>query len=395
MGSADLSPRPTTSFVTATSLGLSSLLEGDRAVKLAPTDDDCYADAINRSDAETILSRDWLSPVEPGSYIARQLLGGEQPFAIGLATDRLVERELLATRAGIFSVCAKMAHLQEFLECLEVFGDERPGVDRCLELWADDACRASSRSGGQLFSAAVRSSSNAVPPPRTSTSALYSRHLNGYFLVGGKTDNGVELGDVWFHPLQQGDWAEITPTAPLGRVLAATYSFGDGRLWIVDELQTGGHSNARLLAVSLAGEVEVVFRARALLPGSTPYLSVDNDGTILLAVAEPDVYRVYRVATTPCRTLERMRGGRGHLVRPVVVDESGYSFILDGANQTLRLERRWFADAEHEDRDLDDDRRTCWPPAKRRNDARKERCADRGRRNACDHDDEFEFGRAF
>lgn len=344
----DVAHLAATLFVSPTRFGLAAL-EDDRAIKLASTGDPCDGDAISRSDAQTIISTDWLSAVEPASYVSRSTVTADEPLALALSPlDRTVQRRILRAEEGI--------RIQENVGC--------PIVDP---------------------------PNSEEPEERTATISLYSRHLRGYFLVGGRTSSGEELHDLWFHSVSGGVWEEILPSISLGRIYAATFSFADGRLWIVDEKTERRYSEVRLLTVDLAGNAELLFSTRRNSRSElTPFLSVDNDGSVLLAIAGDRDFSVYRVTTRPCRTLERILREKGHLVRAPIADEAGYSFVLEGRNDSLKLDHRRRANG-----DSDDDRRSCWPRAHHRAECRKLRCADSGMRRFCGSDDEQEFGRLF
>lgn len=345
-----LSRISSTAFVAGVGDGLAALLEGDRAIQLSPGNEGCDGNAISRSVAEIILGAEWLSPVEPGSFISRSAFTANEPLAVSLSLDsRVLQSSIVRREEGI-----------SIRDCTSTV----PPVDE-----------------------------NA-PEARSSTIALYSRQLRGYFIVGGQTASGEELHDIWFHSVENSPWQRIVPHGvALGRIQAATYSFADGRLWIFDELSIGRRAERRLLTVDLAGNAEVLFSTTSRRSTDLiPFLSIDNDGSVLFSLAGERQFSVYRITSTPCRTLERFAHGRGHLVRAPIADRSGYLFVLEGKNGGLELERRVRTGRENES---DDDRRSCWPRGRHRHECRSLRCADFRLRHDCGNDDERAFESLF
>lgn len=146
----------------------------------------------------------------------------------------------------------------------------------------------------------------------------------------------------------------------------------------------------RLLTLDMAGRVETLYSTRRSLDRVTAYLSVDRDGSILLALARDNRFTLHRISSAPCPTLRRLRGGTGKLVRSPIVDALGYTFVLAGENDSLRVEQR-----PVDDDDDDDDRGRCWPRGHRGDECRERRCADRETSRWCHEDDERAFGGLF
>jgi hypothetical protein len=81
------------------------------------------------------------------------------------------------------------------------------------------------------------------PSPREGFAAVFSRGEDAAWVLGGKDlVSGEPLHDLWMRRVEgPGDWREIhvagyTP----GRVLAATWSYADHRLWILDVVGEAG-----------------------------------------------------------------------------------------------------------------------------------------------------------
>lgn len=346
--------RQATVFVAPTSFGPAAYLESDTAVSLSRISPDCGGDAIE--DPSTFLSRQWLSAVEPAVPSRRLAASAINPFAVSLSAD---------FRSAPLRATETSGRL--------VFRD---------------------------FGNSLRSASPTTPtepPAYRSTTSLYSRERSGVFLVGGEDSAGNSISEVWFVDLDGISARVDDGSLALGRVLAATYSFDDTRVWIIDE--TAGSSargaaplRVRLLTVDTAGRMEVLYSTRRSLDRVTPFLSVDRDGSILLALAREKRFTLHRISSAPCPTLRRLRGGTGKLVRTPIVDARGYGFVFAGENESLRVERR---PVEASDDDDDDDRGRCWPRGRRADECRERRCGSRETSRWRREDDERVFGGLF
>jgi hypothetical protein len=200
-----------------------------------------------------------------------------------------------------------------------------------------------------------------LPPSRAAFTADFSSVAGGAFVMGGGDANGSLLRDAWFLPLG-GSWSALSlGDVQLGRVLAATYAFGDDHLLVADEIEEPTASKdkerVRLLRIDPAGGgATVVFSVPRRRPGLTPFLSVDRDGSALLALADDKRFVLVRLRLTPNGTaLGRVRTERGVLVRAPIVDEFGYSFVITAADGTLRVKRRSLLRPVACDDDLDDE----------------------------------------
>ncbi|MBL8740355.1 MAG: hypothetical protein JNK04_04645, partial [Myxococcales bacterium] len=88
------------------------------------------------------------------------------------------------------------------------------------------------------------------PASRTGFTPVYSRYDDLAFVVGGTLVGGGDAGDIWMRQVKGTlGWTNITPSGlGLKKVLAATYSFRDGTLWVLDENSSA--NTRRLIRVS-------------------------------------------------------------------------------------------------------------------------------------------------
>ena len=143
------------------------------------------------------------------------------------------------------------------------------------------------------------------------------------------TGRGMD-SDAWFRVPLSGYAPET--------VMASTYSFADGRLWILDEHKQGAVHFARLVRVHPeTGEHELLgawprprgwFQSRLF---ESHWLVVDQDGGVLVVASSMPfrMHAVIRVALDgPGPRVEGIRFAEGHLASVPVVDVAGYSFVV-------------------------------------------------------------------
>jgi hypothetical protein len=209
---------------------------------------------------------------------------------------------------------------------------------------------------------AVTAVDGPTPPPRDGYASVFSRRAGGAFVIGGVDANAALQRDAWFLPFG-GSWTAIgLGEVELGRVLAATYAFADDRLWLVDEVDEAASAGknktrARVLRVDPSGAgASVVSFAPRRRPGLTAFLSVDRDGTPLLALASDASFALLRLRQKANGlAVGRVRTERGKLVRAPIVDDFGYSFVVAAANGNLRIKRRDLLRPVACDDDVDDE----------------------------------------
>ncbi len=197
------------------------------------------------------------------------------------------------------------------------------------------------------------------PAPRSDFAAFFTRVGGGVYLIGGTSAFGVPLHDVWFQPVGR-DWQEVTFSGPpLGDVDAATLSFLDRRLLIVDRVrEQRGAERARILRVDpVASTSQVLFTTRARHGDRLAFLSVDRDGSVLLAVSNLRSKKTKLVRldiSGNAFRVSRVHVGRGVLTRPVIVDEHAYGFAVVNEDGSVRIVRK--PDLRARGCDADDDR---------------------------------------
>ena len=184
------------------------------------------------------------------------------------------------------------------------------------------------------------------PSPRSGALAVFSRSADALFVVGG-TDPTTDqpLHDVWVHPLDTG-WTPVNVAGPqLGEVKAATYSFLDRQLWLIDrEASSRGHHDLRLVSVDpLSGKVAVVTRLEDFERYDSLWTVVDTDGGILV-VGSSSKTATYRVAKLRIgqddSSVTCLTRGTGTLAMAPIVDTHGYSFVIQQEGGTVRLLRQ-------------------------------------------------------
>ena len=123
-----------------------------------------------------------------------------------------------------------------------------------------------------------------APPPRSGFVPVYSTAAGGLFVVGGQSSGGNASGDIWFLPSTGPGKNHYSGYQP-GQVLAATFSFGDHKLWVLDSTSSGvGFPTARLARLDAqGGDVEVIATWPQLGIFDRWFLSVDRDGSVLMS----------------------------------------------------------------------------------------------------------------
>ena len=177
------------------------------------------------------------------------------------------------------------------------------------------------------------SSDTSAPSPRTDFTAVYSRSSGRLFVVGGKEQATGELaGEIWQRGTNAGDtWLRLpsqgfTP----GKVLAATYSYRDRSLWILDEVRVGHHlALGRLTRVNAGtGEADVVKTWPRLKLFDKHWMMLDRDGSVLLFASSSHTRAHWVFKLDPEEgALVGMRRNKGMLAGRPSVDTEGYSFL--------------------------------------------------------------------
>jgi len=168
------------------------------------------------------------------------------------------------------------------------------------------------------------------------------------FLVGGTLDSEEMAGDIWYADTETlSVWRKVPLSADIApkRVLAATYSYADGRLWFLDEAPLSKNlRKARLVRVDPhTGAGDVVAEWPRLKVFDRHWLALDRDGALLLVASSSKMnhHVIVRLDTHGATfAVEGIRKANGRLLSAPVVDADGYSFVLDKlGNQPVRTLR--------------------------------------------------------
>lgn len=175
---------------------------------------------------------------------------------------------------------------------------------------------------------------DAGPAPRDNYRAVYSRSAGWLFLVGGEDPTThAPMGDMWYRGIRPGDpWIAVPDQSyQPGNVLASTYSYIDGRLWILDEIPQGAKLKvARLTTVDpQTGATEVIGLWPRLKHYDSHWLLLDQDGSVLFIASSTKLrlHLAFRFADHGAN-IRLLRVGQGFLPSPPVVDLVGYGLIV-------------------------------------------------------------------
>ncbi len=222
-----------------------------------------------------------------------------------------------------------------------VSGDGTAALDGAV-VSQDGVMRAASEATeteGPVYGAA----SLVAPPPRSGFVPVYSTAAGGLFVVGGQSSGGGASGDIWFLPLD-GTWQKLTyPGYQPGQVLAATFSFGDHKLWVLDSTSSGvGFPTARLARLDAqGGDVEVIATWPQLGIFDRWFLSVDRDGSVLMSGSNLVANALVRYPVNAEPVLPSVLVAQaGALLMAPVVDQYSYGFYVWNVLGQLQVLRR-------------------------------------------------------
>jgi hypothetical protein len=215
----------------------------------------------------------------------------------------------------------------------------RPSGDRLLGL--GDGERPLPGGGAALASLTPAG----TPSPRTGFRAVYSRMMGWLLLVGGTdTATGKPAREIWARSTDGGSWSRITTKgyAP-ETVLAATFSYGDRRLWILDETAFGPVKMGRLARVDVAtGSAEVIGKWPRVRLFDRYWLVADRDGALLFTASSSKLRRHFVIRIRLDAPHPRVAGvhmGGFELVGPPVVDGDGYWLVGKAKADTMHAVR--------------------------------------------------------
>ena len=200
--------------------------------------------------------------------------------------------------------------------------------------------------GPRLADTAGQHPTIAFAPARVRFRAVYSRATARLFIIGGEDPvTHAPRGDIWYRSIDAGGGWGVVPALEFqpSTLLAATYSFIDGKLWILDSIP----KNANKLVVRLStvdpmtGKTALVGQWPRLKHYDAHWLLVDHDGSVLLVASSQKLRRhsVFRLKTTGSGAL-LLRTASGFLPWAPVVDLAGYGFVVqDSPSAAPRMVR--------------------------------------------------------
>jgi hypothetical protein len=198
-------------------------------------------------------------------------------------------------------------------------------------------------------SLALPVASNPLPTPRAETSmaTVYSTTLGLLFLLRGQDKPNQPAADLWAQSVREGGgYFSIPLEGSIGRVLSATFTPVDRKLWVLDEKKgPPGFAKVRLISVDpVSGQVKEWAAWPNLGVFEERWLLTDQDGQLLLASSSSALrkHTLSRVEVKgpPQVTARLLREGK--LYDKPIVEPAGYRFVIeDGSkkNPLLKVER--------------------------------------------------------
>lgn len=176
-----------------------------------------------------------------------------------------------------------------------------------------------------------------APEARSNFQAVYSRAHGKVFVVGGENPTThLPLGTIWWRSVDGfNSWKKVGDQGySPSKVLAATYSYRDGHLWILDEVAgIGNFKKARLVRLDpTSGEFEQVGMWPRLGVYNRFWLFLDKDGEVLFTASSDllKMHSTFRFDNHQANHhLDRVLFEPGALAYRPLVDQEGYSFIVN------------------------------------------------------------------
>ncbi|RYZ46948.1 MAG: hypothetical protein EOO72_00740 [Myxococcaceae bacterium] len=279
-------------------------------------------DAMSISDVVRVRGGQFLGTGD--RYVPLAQKGGAAPAAGSPAALDAADGALVQASSEMAAQTAQQVEASE------------PNALAASDAQADSA----SLEGATVQTTALRTSS---PTGRQGFVTAYTKARKKVFVVGG-TDlrSGQVLGDIWM--FRTNVWQQVRTPLVVGRPLAATYSFRDDRLWIVDEILVGRTLRARVIAINPETGVHQIL-------GTWPragtfdevWLTLDLDGSLLLtsSSATDNRHVVTHIALpTSGAQVDSQVARTGVLAFAPVVDPTGYAFAISpGSKQMPPLTR--------------------------------------------------------
>ena len=198
-----------------------------------------------------------------------------------------------------------------------------------------------------------------APVARREFTAFFSRAAGGVYVLGGvDASTGATLHDVWFQPVD-GAWAALGVVGiTLSDVRAATYSFRDKHLWVLDH---GEEGRLRLVRINATTGDAKAMGSWDPEDNSQAFLSVDRNGAILLARRAEGGFSVKRLEANAHDALivTGEHSERGRLLLAPIVSDLSYAFVVASERspaKIVRRERIFTGEARHHHEDEDGER---------------------------------------
>jgi hypothetical protein len=189
-----------------------------------------------------------------------------------------------------------------------------------------------------------------MPKPFDSLPSDARAEIERVPLPGGQSDslpvvinpffNKTNAGDIWQRSLDNRAWAKLPTDYVPQKVLAATWSHADGRLWVLDQV-TAEQGSRRSVSLRLA-RIDIDTGASEVLSSwlhqgvvDRSWLLADSDGAILLVTSSTsqDAYSVARVEFEGgVPKVTRQKSYTGRLAAPPVADLSGLRLVRPAAD---------------------------------------------------------------
>lgn len=160
---------------------------------------------------------------------------------------------------------------------------------------------------GDVGVLAAAPSDGVRPRARSDVRAALSGVEEAVYMVGGRTSSGGASQAIWRYTISDRSWrivAEHAAIAPSSQVLAVTYDQPGGKLYVLDlddEANLGGKLHrARLTRYDVAaGTAEQLATWPYLGFFDQLWLSVTDEGSLLLLGAQKQAYKVWRLHPNP------------------------------------------------------------------------------------------------
>lgn len=268
----------------------------------------------------------WVSPAEASPYVG----GRDAPLALALSSDGTQVRSVVSRVGGTlyehFSGCPINSDTCDF-----------PGL------------RAATSPAGAAI----------APSARTAFVSVYSREQGRLFVLGGRdAATGAVADDLWTYRIEDDAWTKLSLKGLVGEVMAATFSWRDGKLWIIArDPADASQRKTRLIAFEpTTGAFEIIASATTETP-KPKYdfrgLFLDLDGNVGVFASSESAQK-HRIAL-----LTRRAGGYDvamtsrrdrHLSAEPIVDFRGVALYYEPDRPPVDPSKDPDDDPEHDDR---------------------------------------------